>query len=42
MAKPKKSSPRLARGRKRLREIHGAGGEAVVAGIAQIAPDLAQ
>ncbi len=42
MPKQKKANPRLARGRRRLREIHGAGGEAVVAAIAEISPDLAR
>jgi 4-carboxymuconolactone decarboxylase len=41
-ARAKKGGDRLARGRKRLKEIHGAGGEAVVAGLGRIAPDLAR
>ena len=37
-----RSADRLARGRKKLREIHGAGGEAVVAALGRISPDLAR
>ena len=42
MAKAKTSGERLARGRKKLRQIHGPGGEAVIAGLGEIAPDLAR
>jgi 4-carboxymuconolactone decarboxylase len=42
MAKAGKSGARLKRGKKRLREIHGRGGEAVVEALAAIAPDLAR
>ena len=42
MAKAKKSGARLARGKRKLREIHGRRGEAVVDALAGIAPDLAR
>jgi 4-carboxymuconolactone decarboxylase len=38
----RKAPDRLARGRKLLRQIHGADGEAVVARLGQISPDLAR
>src|SRR5476651_361970 len=38
----RKAPDRLARGRKLLRRIHGADGEAVVARLGQISPDLAR
>jgi 4-carboxymuconolactone decarboxylase len=42
VAKAKKSGARLVRGRRKLRQIHGPGGEAVVAALGKIAPDLAR
>jgi 4-carboxymuconolactone decarboxylase len=42
MPSKQKPNPRLARGRKRLHEIHGARGEAVVAALGETSPDLAQ
>jgi 4-carboxymuconolactone decarboxylase len=42
VAKAKKSGERLARGRKKLRQIHGRGGEAVIEALGEIAPDLAR
>lgn len=42
VSKAIKSGVRLARGKKKLREIHGPGGEAVVDALAAIAPDLAR
>ena len=41
-ARARKGADRLVRGKKLLRHIHGAGGEAVVAGLGQISPDLAR
>jgi 4-carboxymuconolactone decarboxylase len=38
----KKKSDRLIRGRRKLREIHGRGGEAVIEALGEIAPDLAR
>lgn len=42
MAKAKKAGARLARGKRRLREIHGAGGEAVLDALAAVSPALAR
>jgi 4-carboxymuconolactone decarboxylase len=41
-ARAKPRADRLARGKRKLQEIHGAEGEAVVAGLARISPDLAR
>jgi 4-carboxymuconolactone decarboxylase len=42
VAGKKTKGGRLARGRAKLREIHGSGGEAVIDALAAIAPDLAR